>query len=141
MGAPQRPAWRFDPSSSDEAERVRSEVRQALELRRRADALERLDIVFAEIVSNAIRHAPGLIDMCLECSKDGGDVVLHVKDRGPGYRANSQLPRDIMSENGRGLFIISTYADRFIVKRRLGGGSHARIWLKALTKLQPSENE
>lgn len=129
-GAGRRAGWRFDPSSSDEAERVRAELRRALELHERADALARLDIVYAELVSNAIRHAPGLIEMLFECSRCGGDVVLHVKDRGPGYRANSRLPRDIMSENGRGLFIISTYADLFVVKRRLRGGSHARIWLK-----------
>jgi anti-sigma regulatory factor (Ser/Thr protein kinase) len=135
QGAPRRIGWRFDPRSWDETERVRAEVHRALEMHSRADARERLDIVYAELISNAIRHAPGAIELFLECLRSGGDVVLHVKDRGPGYRANSRLPEDIMSENGRGLFIIYTHADRFVVKRRVGGGSHARIWLR------PARNE
>lgn len=88
-------------------------------------------MVYAELVSNAIRHAPGVIEMRFECSGAGGDVVLHMLDRGPGYRADSHLPADLMSENGRGLFIISVFSRRFTVKRRLRGGSHTCIWFKA----------
>lgn len=122
--------WRFDPQGADAAERVRSELRRVLRLHEREDAVVRLDVIYAEIVSNAILHAPGPIEVSVECAGSGADVVLHVKDRGPGYRVNARLPSDLFSECGRGLFIISTYADGFEVDRRPGGGSHARIWLK-----------
>ncbi|MBV9720185.1 MAG: ATP-binding protein [Candidatus Eremiobacteraeota bacterium] len=124
-----RKAWEFDPCSPDIAARVRSEIRQVLQRCGRADAIERLDIVYAELVANSIRHAPGKVQVQLECPQSGGAVVLHVKDRGPGYHAISRLPLDVLSESGRGLFIISMYSDRFVVRRRLGGGSYARIWL------------
>lgn len=122
--------WRFDPSSPDAAEQVRADLRRALELHARADALECLDTIYAELVSNAIRHAPGAIEMRFECSKIGGDVVLHMLDRGPGYRADSHLPADLMSETGRGLFIISMFSSGLAVKRRAGGGSHTRVCFK-----------
>jgi anti-sigma regulatory factor (Ser/Thr protein kinase) len=122
--------WSFDPRQEDAAERVRTEIRHALEEHRRADAIMRLDMIYAELVSNAIRHAPGTIEIAVECLDSGGDVTLHVRDRGPGYRLNAHLPSDIFSEVGRGLFIIATFADGFIVEARNGGGSHARIVLK-----------
>lgn len=121
--------WSFDPRREDAAERVRAEIRYALEAHRRADAIMRLDMIYAELVSNAIRHAPGTIEITIEC-EDSGDVTVHVRDRGPGYRLDPHLPCDIFSECGRGLFIISTFADGFIVEDRHGGGSHARIVLK-----------
>jgi anti-sigma regulatory factor (Ser/Thr protein kinase) len=112
------------------AEQVRSDIRRALELYARTDALVCLDMVYAELISNAIRHAPGMIELRFECSRAGGEVVLHMLDRGPGYHADSHLPADLMSETGRGLFIISMFSHRFAVKRRLRGGSHTRIWFK-----------
>ncbi|MGA8575823.1 MAG: ATP-binding protein [Candidatus Cybelea sp.] len=128
-----RRQWRFDPCASEAADRVRSEIRQALETHEREDAIVRLDIIYAEIVSNAVRHAPGVLEVRVECGARGGDVTLHVMDRGPGYRVNPRLPSDLFSETGRGLFIISMHADHFTVERRHGGGSHARIVLRALS--------
>ena len=127
--------WRFDPRASEAADRVRSEIRRALETQAREDAVVRLDVIYAEIVSNAIRHAPGMLELEVECEANGGDVTLHVMDRGPGYRVSTNLPPDLFSETGRGLFIISMHADRFVVEARHGGGSHARILLKALSVL------
>jgi len=122
--------WSFDPRWEDAAERVRTEIRLALEAQQRADAILRLDMIYAELVSNAIRHAPGTIEIAIECQSSGGDITLHVLDRGPGYRLNPHLPSDIFSECGRGLFIIAQFADGFMVDERHGGGSHARIVLK-----------
>lgn len=122
--------WRFDPRTSETAARVRAELRRALELHEREDAVVRLDVIYAEILSNAVRHAPGVIEVEVECERSGGDVTLHVMDRGPGYRVSKALPSDLFSETGRGLFIISIHADHFLVERRAGGGSHARILLR-----------
>jgi anti-sigma regulatory factor (Ser/Thr protein kinase) len=88
-------------------------------------------MIYAEILSNAIRHAPGPIEVVVECSQRGGDVMLHVLDRGPGYWLDPQLPDDLFSECGRGLFIIASFADGIAVERRSGGGSHTRILLKS----------
>lgn len=125
-----RVEWSFDPRREDAAERVRTEIRRALEAHQRSDAIMRLDMIYAELVSNAIRFAPGTIEITVECRGSGGDITLHVLDRGPGYRLDPHLPCDIFSECGRGLFMISTFADRFVVEARNGGGSHAQIVLK-----------
>jgi len=122
--------WSFDPRREDAAERVRTEIRLAFEAHQRSDAILRFDMIYAELVSNAIRFAPGTIEIAIECQDTGGDIMLHVLDRGPGYRLDPHLPSDIFSECGRGLFIISRFADGFLVEERNGGGSHARIVLK-----------
>jgi anti-sigma regulatory factor (Ser/Thr protein kinase) len=113
--------WSFDPRREETADRVRSEIRLELETNARADAIVRLDMIYAEIVSNAIR---------VECHEPGGDVTVHVMDRGPGFALNPRLPTDVFSECGRGLFIISMFADDFMVEQRAGGGSHTEIVLK-----------
>jgi anti-sigma regulatory factor (Ser/Thr protein kinase) len=127
--------WSFDPRWEDAAERVRTEIRHAFEAHERADAILRLDMIYAELVSNAIRFAPGTIEIAIECRDSGGEITLHVLDRGPGYQLNPHLPSDIFSECGRGLFIIAEFADAFMVEERRGGGSHARIVLKPREEL------
>jgi serine phosphatase RsbU (regulator of sigma subunit)/anti-sigma regulatory factor (Ser/Thr protein kinase) len=124
-GTPVR-SWRFDPAWNDVARRVRDELID--DLRAAGFDHERrtnVELVFAELVSNAVRYAPGTIELILERSDDR--IVLHVLDRGPGYRVNPNLPSDLYSEFGRGLFLVGSFADRFVVERRPGGGSHARI--------------
>jgi anti-sigma regulatory factor (Ser/Thr protein kinase) len=56
--------------------------------------------------------------------------VLHVVDRGPGFRHISILPPDLLSESGRGLFIISALTQDFRVAKVADGGSHARAVLR-----------
>jgi anti-sigma regulatory factor (Ser/Thr protein kinase) len=52
-----------------------------------------------------------------------------VLDEGPGFAHIPALPRDVYSESGRGLFIISLLSDDFNVAVRPEGGSHARAVL------------
>ncbi|MDQ6926110.1 MAG: SpoIIE family protein phosphatase, partial [Candidatus Eremiobacteraeota bacterium] len=118
--------WRFDPRWPDVGARVRRELCAALEHTslnpaRAVDA----ELVFAELIGNALRHSPGTIELILE--SHGDRVVLHVLDKGPGFEFNPRLPSDLYSEFGRGLFLISFFATEFSVERRPGGGSHARI--------------
>jgi anti-sigma regulatory factor (Ser/Thr protein kinase) len=56
--------------------------------------------------------------------------VLHVLDRGSGFRHISILPPDLLSESGRGLFIISALTQDFRVAKGVDGGSHARAVLR-----------
>ena len=57
--------WSFDPCRPDAAERVRAEIHHVLEVHERSDAIVRLDMIYAEVISNAIRHAPGPIEQPL----------------------------------------------------------------------------
>jgi serine phosphatase RsbU (regulator of sigma subunit)/anti-sigma regulatory factor (Ser/Thr protein kinase) len=120
--------WRFDPRWRDVTNRARDEI--AAELRNAGmDALGlfRFETIFAELVANIVRHAPGTAEFLLQPQDDG--FVLHVLDTGPGFRIAPRLPNDLFSECGRGLYLIFSLAAGFSVDRRPGGGSHARVTL------------
>lgn len=87
------------------------------------------ELVFGELIGNVVRHAGNAsgVEIAIDCS--GPQTVLHVLDRGPGFRHVSRLPSDPYSESGRGLFLIAAMTDEFTVTERLGGGSHARAVL------------
>jgi PAS domain S-box-containing protein len=84
-------------------------------------------VVFGELCGNVARYAPGIVDVVLDCS--GVQAVLHVLDRGVGFRHISGLPRNPLDEFGRGLFIVASMTTEFTVTQRNGGGSHARAVL------------
>ena len=86
------------------------------------------ELIFAELVGNLTRYAPGPAEIALEWV--GSRPVLHVRDRGPGFAFAPRLPPDIYSESGRGLFLIAALAEDFSVTLRPGGGSHARVVLR-----------
>jgi len=86
------------------------------------------EIVFGELLGNAVRYAPGPVDVIADWS--GPDPVLHVIDRGPGFRHIAILPPDLLSESGRGLFIISALTQDFRITKVGAGGSHARAVLR-----------
>jgi anti-sigma regulatory factor (Ser/Thr protein kinase) len=85
------------------------------------------EIVFGELCGNVARYAPGVVDVIVDFS--GQQTVLHVLDRGVGFRHLSRLPADPLAEQGRGLFIIASMTAEFTVTQRVGGGSHARAVL------------
>ena len=86
--------------------------------------------VFVELVGNAVRHAPGPVDVAIEWT--GARPVLHVIDEGPGFRTSAPAkgPSDLLSESGRGLFLVSAFTEDFEVSSRRGAGSHARAVLR-----------
>jgi anti-sigma regulatory factor (Ser/Thr protein kinase) len=84
--------------------------------------------VYGELVGNTVRYAPGPINVIVDWS--GPDPVLHVLDSGPGFRHISILPPDLLSESGRGLFIVSALTHDFRVAKSATRGSHARAVLR-----------
>ncbi len=86
------------------------------------------EVVFGELLGNAVRYAPGPVEVIADWSAP--DPVLHVIDSGPGFKHISILPPDLLSESGRGLFIISALTQDFRVAKVADGGSHARAVLR-----------
>ncbi len=121
--------WSFDARDPDAASSARDAMVAALE-RRGITLVDRTiaELVFAELVGNAKRYAPGVIDTALDLSDE--HAVLHVVDNGSGFQHNARLPADALAESGRGLYIVSTIAEEFAVTRCPGGGAHARAVLK-----------
>jgi len=125
------PFVRFSLHSGD-SERV-SSVRRAFSLmlaERGADNASAFtaELVFGELLGNVARYAPGDFDVAIDFAT--AEPVLHLLDNGPGFRFNPNLPDDLLSERGRGLYIVRSLAKSFSVDPRLGGGSHARAVLE-----------
>lgn len=93
------------------------------------------ELVVAELIGNAVRHAPG--GLSLSIARDGDDLVLHLIDEGLGFDYHPELPADVWSESGRGLFLISQLVDDFRVERLPGNGSYIRITLPTNREPQP----
>jgi PAS domain S-box-containing protein len=121
--------WTFDVDDGAAASAARRAIVVALE-RRRVQLVDRTvaELVYAELVGNVKRYAPGALDIALDLS--GEYAVLHVVDAGAGFQHNPRLPVDALAESGRGLFIVSTIAEEFAVTRCTTGGAHARAVLK-----------
>jgi anti-sigma regulatory factor (Ser/Thr protein kinase) len=66
------------------------------------------ELIYGELVGNVVRHAPGPIDVDVAC--EGDDVVLYLQDSGNQIHVHRGLPDDIMSESGRGLFLVNAFA-------------------------------
>jgi serine phosphatase RsbU (regulator of sigma subunit)/anti-sigma regulatory factor (Ser/Thr protein kinase) len=123
------PSWVFRADDARSAEDARAGFVAFLKSRGVPDAnYAAAELVFGELIGNVVRHAPGPITVELDWSDR--DPILHVIDRGAAYDVRAQLPDDIMSENGRGLFLISVLGADFSVTPLPGYGNHARVQLR-----------
>jgi serine phosphatase RsbU (regulator of sigma subunit)/anti-sigma regulatory factor (Ser/Thr protein kinase) len=89
---------------------------------------QNVNVIFSELVGNAVRHAPGALSIAISAA--GGKVCLHVIDEGPGFDRRAELPSDIWSESGRGLFLISALAKNMTVEPLAGFGSYVTVELQ-----------
>jgi PAS domain S-box-containing protein len=124
--------WSFDVRDADAARNVRLALTDLLVSRRFSEAdVYAAQLVFGELIGNVLRHAPGNVEVAVDWS--GLAPVLHVLDRGRGFRHISALPADMLSESGRGLFLAATLTAELHISKRPDGGSHARAVLEAGT--------
>lgn len=130
--------WIFDSSDVEAANTARHAFVHALE-EGGGDAadLYSAELVFGELLGNVVRYAPGPIEITFDWS--GSSPVLHVLDRGPGFSLVPRLPTDLLSERGRGLFIVWSLSDEFNVTKRFDGGSHARAVLAVRRSRMPAK--
>jgi anti-sigma regulatory factor (Ser/Thr protein kinase) len=122
-------SWRFSSERAETALDSRNDFVAAL---RRHTALPVDEfvakLIYTELVSNVIQHAPGPIRILLE--SDGEEHWLHVFDLGASFEWRPVLPDDPYFEAGRGLFLISLYSQEVLVERPSVGGNVVRIRLK-----------
>jgi anti-sigma regulatory factor (Ser/Thr protein kinase) len=121
--------WQFEASDARAAYTMRDDYLRSLS---RACSLTSDDrsacsLIFAELIGNAVRHAPGPISVSLEFR--GKDAVLHVIDKGRGFTYEPALPSTVWAESGRGLYLISMLAKHVRVEPVPGLGSHVIVTL------------
>ncbi|HTD34725.1 MAG TPA: SpoIIE family protein phosphatase [Candidatus Elarobacter sp.] len=118
--------WTFDSDDALAAHSARSSFVAALAREASDDSdLGAAEVIFGELVGNVVRYAPGPIEIDLEWNEEA--AVLHVLDRGGGFDLRSTLPDDVMSERGRGLFIISVLGSGLRADRLPVRGNHVRV--------------
>jgi len=96
------------------------------------------ELVFSELLGNVVRHGGDDVEFALDMS--GDSPVLHALDRGPGFTYSARLPMDILSQTGRGLFIVKSLTHDLNVTRRNDGGSHARAVLPFAIRARQAES-
>jgi PAS domain S-box-containing protein len=120
--------WAFDAEDAMAAHGARSSFVEYL--RRHADPagdIAAAELIFGELVGNVVRYAPGAIDIAVEWNDER--PVLHVLDRGAPFDVEAVLPEDVLSENGRGLFIVDALGEGLSARRHPGRGNHVRVVL------------
>jgi PAS domain S-box-containing protein len=122
-----QPSWRFQADDANSAGHARNAF--VAHLRQRSldpDVVEAAMLVFGELVANVVRHAPGPIEV--ELNVDDSDLLLYVRDRGPAFSPGKpSLPADVMSEGGRGLYLVRMHASQPTVTTRFGGGNEVCV--------------
>jgi anti-sigma regulatory factor (Ser/Thr protein kinase) len=98
------PRWDYEADDSTSAlHQRRNFVRYLRAHGGPGEDYEAAEIIFGEIVGNAVVHAPGPLQMHVDWPE--GRATLHVSDEGPPIRVIGSLPADPLSEHGRGLAV------------------------------------
>jgi len=79
------------------------------------------ELVYGELIGNAVRHAPGRILVQLDWKRRHAGAPR--PRRGRVVPAGYSPPEDPMCEHGRGLFIVRALALSFDVENIVGDGS------------------
>ncbi len=127
--------WRFGSHDERAAGAARHEYAQRLrELGIAESEIVSAELIFGELVGNAYRYAPGEVEAILDASANA--PVLHVIDTGEGFEYRPRLPSDLLSERGRGLFLVAALAEEVSAELRRPSGSHVRVVLAARPRMR-----
>ncbi len=126
---PLEKVWRFHSSSAHTAQASRREVMAYFRtMAAHAPNLFEVELVIGEIFANTVQHAPGLVEVRVEWLLES--PILTVRDTGPGLEYfDAKLPDDVLSETGRGIFLVSTLAAGVTLRSRPGYGTELRAVL------------
>lgn len=124
-----RKSWKYDSRNPLDAHSLRREVTRFMRFFSPTDSdLFRAELIIGEALANTVEHAPGLVTVEIDWTQP--HPVVTITDDGPGLaRLAEALPIDPLSENGRGLFLMSSLAVNVNVSSRPGAGTSVRIVL------------
>lgn len=120
--------WYFDARDSSALTALRKEFREYLVRHANEDSdLNGAEVTFSELITNAVRHAPGPAWIHLDWSDR--QPIVEVHDLGPGFELRPRLPDDPFADGGRGLFIVNHLAEELAVASKAAGGSKVTVKL------------
>ncbi|MEA2666900.1 MAG: hypothetical protein QOI11_3844 [Candidatus Eremiobacteraeota bacterium] len=129
--APASPSktWRFHSSSAQSARDSRLALMRFVQQHAAPDAdLFTTELILGELLANTVEHAPGLVEVFIDWSDER--PTIRVRDAGPGLTSlRNGLPLDPYSEDGRGLFLVSTLAEDLRIGRAPGFGTEITVRL------------
>ncbi len=74
------------------------------------------ELIFGELLGNVVAHAPGPVEISITWLD--GQALLAVWDAGPAYAFDASLPKDVLDEHHRGLYIINHFGEDLRVLRQ-----------------------
>ncbi|MBV8600331.1 MAG: serine/threonine-protein phosphatase, partial [Candidatus Eremiobacteraeota bacterium] len=115
--------WEFSSDDAGSAETARASFTSYLRARGAEEGLIlSCEIAFGELVGNVVRHAPGPIEIDLEWCRPR--PILRVRDYGRGFDfSEPALPTDLLSEDGRGLYLVEALGGSLNFERQADGGT------------------
>lgn len=120
--------WAFHSSDSRAARAVRRAFLRALSSEAKPESdLKAAEVIFGELAANVAQHAGGAVEIAL--TWDDGRATLHVIDRGEGYPSTERSLADLLTEHGRGLWLVQRLGAQLDVELLPGYGAHARARL------------
>lgn len=91
------------------------------------DFVSQSELVFGELLGNVVTHAPGPVE--IQLFREDAGIILHVIDSGSAFDFSRRLPNDVLSERGRGLFIVQHIAREVSVEHVTHCGNHITVLL------------
>ena len=116
-------AWSLSLDDAGQAVDARSHFVEFLQrIQSDNDFIATAELIFGELSGNVVRHAPGPVEIAIDLNE--ASVILHVIDSGPLLRiAEHRLPDDILSEQGRGLYIVEQLGAEVRFERNVAGAT------------------
>lgn len=122
-------SWSFDSREQDAAYRARDQMLAFLaELCLAGSNLFDAKSVIGELIANVVEHAPGPVHS--EIDWGGDHPVLRMRNASVGFTPRIALPADPMSEDGRGLYLVSALADDLRVASHFDGDTEISVRLR-----------
>jgi two-component sensor histidine kinase len=114
-------SWSFDPLNSYVERTLRDQYLSILNAcGKPASDFFAAELIYRELISNALRHAPGTVNVELEWSQD--HPVLSIDDQWDLFLWSGGPPVNVLNEHGRGLYLVNFFARELRIKDSGGFG-------------------
>jgi serine phosphatase RsbU (regulator of sigma subunit)/anti-sigma regulatory factor (Ser/Thr protein kinase) len=125
--------WGFDSHDWRAARIARREFLAYVEAAAAPESdLKAAELIFGELAANVAQHAAGPVEIALDWR--ARRAVLHMIDHGAGYAASDRRQADLLTEHGRGLWLVQRLGAQLDVEILPGFGTHVQAVLPILSR-------